>query len=426
MKYLAAVIMLGMAAVITLMPGVEPESPGTAPGSDVPPVAICPVFQVGDRSTEIAVLSSVNGQGRLSSFAAGHTTGSHEFRTGGSGAITVAAAETDAVGVAGALVEMPSDTTAAATLITGPAARAAESCADEPSPQVFISGGTTVSNSFFEIQLINPYAGEATVDLVVSSENGVESDDRFDAVTVPALSTITRDLTQIIPGRERISVSVEATRGSVLAFGRQAIDDEVALWRAVSPAQDWWLPVPPGGAIKQMIVANPEGGEIEYQVDLYGPDGLVEAHDVGAIPARGTVTVPLAAVSEEAFGVRVITTGPVVPTLRMDSPEGLAWTTASEVTAPVWLLPGAGAPPGGGGNVVVLNGGIEPVSVTVKTLTDTAVARTLDVAPEGVLVVNLVDADAYRVEATGPVVAMWTSRSDGAASSAIGIPLQDG
>lgn len=426
MKYVAVAVMLGFAAALLLLPASDPETPGAIPGANVTPVAVCPIVQLGDRGTSISVLSSVNGEGRLSSFAAGQTTGSVEFRTGGSGAVTVAAADSDAVGIAGALVEMPSDTTAAASVISGPNARAAESCADEPPARAFISGGTTVSDSFFEIELINPYAGEATVDLLVSSENGVESDDRFNAVTVPALSTITRDLTQIIPGRERISVSIEPSRGSVIAFGRQTVGDEIAMWRAVAPAQDWWLPVPPGGAIKQMLVASPEAGETEYQVDLYGPEGVVEGHDVGVIGPRGTVTVPLAAVSEDAVGVRVISTSPVVPALRIHSDQGLAWTTASEVTAPVWLLPGASAPAGGAGNIVILNGGIEPVTVTIKTLTDIALTRSLELPAEDVLVVDLVSANGYRVEATGPVVALWTSRSGEATSVAIGIPLQDG
>lgn len=426
MKYGAVVAMLALAAAIVFLPGNEPASPGAVPGTNVPPVAVCPVVQSGDRATSISVLSSVNGEGRLSSFAAGQTTGALEFRTGGSGAVTLAAADADAVGIAGALVEMPSDTTAAASLIVGPEARAAESCSGEPPARAFISGGTTASNSFFEIQLINPYAGEATVDLLVSSENGVETDSRFNAVTVPALSTITRDLTQIIPGRERISVSVESTIGSVIAYGRQTIDGEVAMWQAVAPAQDWWLPVPPGGSIKQMIVANPDAVEVDYQVDLYGPEGFVEAHDAGVITSRGTVTVPLAAVTDQAAGVRVISTAPVVPALRMDSDLGLAWTTASQVTAPVWLLPGASSPPGGSGEVVILNGGIDPVTVTIKTLTDTALARDLELEAEDVLVVNLVAADAYRVEATGPVVSLWTSGSGEASAVAIGIPVQDG
>lgn len=426
MRYLAAIVIAALAAAVMVLPPQEPVSPGAAPGVDAPPVAICPIVQLGDRTTSISILSSVNGEGRLSSFSAGETTGTVDFRTGGSGAITLPAADAGAVSTAGGLVEMPSDTTAAAATITGPESRAAESCAEAPTEVAFISGGSTISDAFFEIQLINPYAGDATVDLTVSSENGIETSEDFNAVVVPALSSISRDLTQIIPGRERLSVNIEATRGSVLGYGRQTIGGEVALWRAVAPAQEWWLPVPPGAGIKQMIISSPEAAEIEYQVDLYGPEGFVEAHDAGVIGPRGNVTVPLAAITEEAVGVRVISTGPVVPALRVDSPEGLAWTAASPVTASVWLLPGASAPAGGGGNLVILNGGIDAVEVTIKTLTDTAVSRTLEVAAEDVLVTNLVSASGYRVEATGPIVAMWTARSGEATAAAMGIPLQDG
>jgi hypothetical protein len=283
-----------------------------------------------------------------------------------------------------------------------------------------------VSGSFFEIQLINPYAGEATVDLTVTTETGIESDHRFDAVIVPPLSTITRDLTQIIPGREQISVRVDTTRGSVLTFGRQTTDGASALWRAVPAGQEWLLPVPPGGPLKRMIIATPENAEIEYQVDLFGPDGYVEGHATGVLEPRGLALVPLAAVSDGAFGVRVIATGPVVASLWMSSDQTLASTTASQVEAPVWLLPGASSPPGGSGSLVILNAGIETATVNIRTLGDQAVVRSVDVAAEGVLVEDLVAAAGYRVEASSPVVAMWTSNLGGEGTAATGIPLQDG
>lgn len=174
-----------------------------------------------------------------------------------------------------------------------------------------------------------------------------------------------------------------------------------------------------------MRIATPENAEIEYQVDLYGPEGFVEGHDTGVIDPRGSVTVPLAAVTAEASGVRVITTGPVVPILWIDSPDGLARTTASQVDAPVWLLPGASGPPGGSGAITILNSGIETVDVSITTLTDSSTVRNLQVAAEGVLVADLTAADGYRVEASGPVVALWTSTIDGAGTATMGIPLQD-
>jgi hypothetical protein len=426
MRYPAVVLMCALALAAIYMPAPERPVPGSEPGTEPPPISICPIVEIGERHTTVSVLSSVSGPGRLSSFAAGSETGAVEFRTGGSGTVTVPAQETEAVDVAGGLVEMPSESTASGVTIRGPEALAAEACADIPTGQSFISGGSTATGSFFEVQLINPYAGEAIVDLTVTTDAGIESDSRFDAVIVPALSTITRDLTQIVPGRENISVNVETTRGSVLAFGRQTTDGELALWQAVAPGLDWWLPVPAGGGLKQMHLATPEASEIEYQVDFYGPEGFVEAHASGVIDPRGDVTIPLAAVTTEAAGVRVTSTGPVVPSLRIASPSGLARTTASPVDAPVWLLPGARAPAGGSGSVVVLNSGLEPVTVTIRTLSGNSLSRSLEVAAEGVLETDLAPADGYRIEASGPVVAMWTSQLDGAGTAAIGIPLQDG
>lgn len=425
MKYVAVLLMFVFATGFAFLTPPDPPQPEQAPGTAEPPVAICPVVEVGDQSTNISVLSSVNGQGRLSAFAAGAETGSLDFRTGRSGAVTIPAEDAGGVGVTGALVEMPSETTAAASTVVGPGSLAAESCADIPTGQSFISGGSTIGDSVFAIQLINPYAGEATVELTVATEAGIESNDQFNMVIVPALSSIPLDLSEIIPGRERISVNIETTMGSVLAFGRQATDGEVALWRAVAPGEDWWLPVPRGGGTKQMVIASPEAGEIGYQVDLYGPDGLVEAHAQGVIEPRGDAVVPLAAITNEAIGLHVTTTGPVVPALRIDSPEGLAWTTASPVTAPAWLLPGARAPRGGSGSLVVLNAGIEPVTVSIRSLAEQTIVRDLEVNAEGVLVTSLSGANGYRVEATGPIVTLWTSQREGAGSAAIGIPLRD-
>lgn len=426
MKYVVAGAMVLLAVATALLPAVDPAEPEPAPATEAPPLAICPLVESGETHTEVSVLSSVNGEGRLTAFSAGEATGVLEFRTGGSGAVTVPAAEADAVSIAGGLIEMPSETTAAGVLTTGPDSRAAESCADIPTGQAFIAGGSTVTGSSFEIQLINPYAGQATVDLTVATDAGVEADDRFNAVIVPALSSITLDLTQIIPGREAISARIETRRGSVLAFGRQRIEGRTALWRAVAPGQDWWLPVPQGGGTKQMRIANSGSAEIEYQVDLYGPDGFVEGHDTGVIGARGSVTVPLAAVTSEAAGVRVVTAGPVVPLLWIDSPQGLARTAASSVDAGTWLLPGASSPPGGSGSVTILNSGIETVTVSIRSLSDNSIVRDLEVGAEGVLVTDLVSADGYRIEASGPIVALWTSSNDGAGTVAMGIPLQDG
>ncbi|HEX6220657.1 MAG TPA: DUF5719 family protein, partial [Acidimicrobiia bacterium] len=283
MRYVAALVMIALAGAAMLLPTTEAAEPGPNPATESPPISTCPLVAGSGRSTEIAVLSSVNGQGRVSSFSSGEETGSLDFRTGSSGSVTIDAAEAGAVGTSAGLVEMPSATTAAGVLTLGETARSAESCADIPTGQAFLSGGSTAGGVAFEIQLLNPYAGEASAQLTVTTDAGIESDERFDAVRVPALSTVTLNMTEIIPGREEISVNVEITSGSALAVGRQTIEGRTALWRAVEPAQNWWLPIPEGGATKQLLLATPTNSEVEYQIDYYGTDGFQEAFEAGVI-----------------------------------------------------------------------------------------------------------------------------------------------
>ncbi len=427
MRYVALIVMIGLAVSASLLPTPDQPEPGPEPSAAVPPVSICPVVEGGGRETNVSVLSSVDGVGRITTFVAGAEVGALDFRTGGSGSVTVPASETGAVGAAAALIEKPTETTAAGVVTSSPTSVAAESCADSAPTQSFISGGSTAGESTFEMQLMNPYAGEAVVDMTVTTEAGIESDSRFDAVVVPALTSITMDLSQIIPGREWISVNIETSRGSVLSVGRQISGGEIAILRAVAPDQDWWLPVPAGDEARELLIVSPTNSEIQYQVDLYGPQGLEEAMESGVLPARGRVGIPLSVVTSEAIGVRVISTGPVVAALWISSEEGgLAATTGSTIDSPAWLLPGASGPPGGEGSLVVLNSGIEPVAVRVRSLAEDSRVGDFEIAPEDLLTVGLIPADGYLVEATGPVVALWTSHVAGGRSAAIGIPVQDG
>lgn len=430
MRFVAVVVMFGLAIAATLLPAPETAEFDPSPGTVTSPVSICPIVAGGGRSTDIAILSSINGAGRISTFSAGTETGSLDFRTGGSGSVVVPATDAGAIGVSGALIEMPSETTVSGVHISGSEARAAESCADIPTGQSFLSGGSTAGGAVFEIQLLNPYAGEAVLELTVTTDAGIESNERFDSVIVPPLSTLSLNMADIIPGREVISVDIETLRGSALAVGRQTIDGEIAIWRAVEPGQDWWLPVPEGGATKQLMIATPANTPVEYQVDLYQPgaegETYQESFQTGTLEARGQTRVDLAAITPEAVGVHVISTGPVVAALWIDSETGMAATTASPVDAPVWMLPGAFAPPGGSGSLVVLNSGVDDVTVSVRSLQENSLARDFELAAERVLTVPLVAADGYRVESTGPVVALWTSEIGGVGTAAIGIPVQDG
>jgi Family of unknown function (DUF5719) len=430
MRWFAVLVIAALAAAVTVLPERSPQGLDDAPARVRPPVATCPLVEEGDRTTALSVVSSVDGPGRLSGFAAGSIVGEQDFSTGVTGSVTISAVDVGAVGDAtGGLVEMPSEATSAGVVVQGPSSLAAEACEDVVTDEAFVSGGSTTNSEDFELQILNPFAGNAIVDLTVTTDAGIESDDRFDSVVVPASSVKTLDFGEIVPGRSFISVDLDTTQGAVLAVARQTSGDELAIWRAVEPAQEWWLPVPPGGDTKELLLSTPANTEIEYQIDLYGPGGLVEeyqgAGQSASLPAHGVARVSLTADTTDAVGVRVFSTGPVVPTLWMQSDSGLAVTTASEVQATTWLLPGAGVRPGGSAAAVILNAGVDPADVAVRSIREDSVVTDFSVGPESTIVVNLVNADGYRVESTNPVVVLWVANVPGAGSASIGIPIED-
>lgn len=425
MKFAAVLAMSALTLGLVFLPGPEQPAPGTAPGIAPPPLSICPLVESGERHTRVSVLSTYNGTGRLSAFAAGRAIGSTEFSTGGSGAVTLDAADVSAVGVTGGLVELPSDATVSGVTVSGPDSIATEGCADAPSAVTYIGGGTTAQGASFQIQLLNPYAGEAVVDLEVVTDTGIETDTRFQSVVVPALSTIGLDMGEIISGRQFITAGLETIRGSVLAVGIQSKDGESSLWRAVEPGLDWWLPVP-GSVESKLLIGNATVSDVDYQVDFYGPEGLVEGFESGTLDGRGETAINLSATEDGPTAVRVITSGDVVASLSVDDETGLAMTTGSPVDATSWLLPGASLPPGGAASLLVLNAGLDQVTMSVRTLTRPALVREVELAPDSVIAIDLTAADGYRVDASGPVVALWTSQVGMARSLAIGIPLQDG
>ena len=425
MRYLVLALIVALAALAALLPASDAPSSASSVDAMEPSLAVCAIEEGSGRTTSIAVLSTVNGPGRLTAFAGGRST-DVEFETGASGSETIALVDVAAVGTVGGLVEMPVATSAAGAVVTGSESMSAEACAGMPAAQVFISGGSTISGETFELHLMNPYAGEAVVELVVVSEAGIESNDRFESVVVPPLSSLVVDMTGLIPGRETLSITIETVEGNVLAVGRQGHGGESAVWNAVPPAQDWFIPVPEGPGPKMLLIGTPSNRQVEYQVDFYGPDGLEEGFEVGSLDPRGREVVLLAAFSEATSGVRVISTGPVVPTLWIDSEMGLAVTSGSTVEASRWMLPGAAPPAGGWATLVIMNSGIEDTTVSIRPLRENTRLRNLVVASDSVVEIGLAAADGHLVESTGPIVVLWTARRDHAGSASIGVPINDG
>ena len=425
MRYLVLLLAISLAVTAVLMPAPEDPPLDPAAGVEEPAVAVCSVQEGSGRSTNVAILSTIDGPTELTLFTAGESAGTLTTSTGSSGSTVLPVSDVAAVGTVGGLIEMPNASSTAGVVVRGGTSLMSEACVSVPHPQVFLTGGSTVSGEFSSLQLMNPYAGEAIVSLRVTSEAGVESNDRFNSVVVPPRSSRIIPFNELIPGRERLSVALDTVEGRVIAVAEQGVDAESSIWNAVPPAQDWFLPIPSGEPSRMLLIGTPSAIDVDYQVDFYGPDGLEEALITGVLPSGGQAEIDLDEISQETSAVRVIATSPVVPTLRFDSTEGFATTSGSPVQANRWMLPGASALEDGWANVVILNASIEDSTVSVRPLRDNSVVRDISLPSDQVVELALEMADGYLVESTSPVVVLWAGRSPSAASLAMGVPLSD-
>jgi hypothetical protein len=303
-----------------------------------------------------------------------------------------------------------------------------ESCSSVGAASSFLSGGTTAEQRSFEVHLMNPYAGEAVVDLTVTSEVGIESNDLLRSLIVPAASSVIVDMTALLPGRERLSVRIDSSAGRVFAIGRQTGVADTAVWNAVPGATDWLVPVPSLTPPAQLRVGNPSAQEVDFQVDVYGSAGLEEAVISDRVEANGEAVIDLSTLLEGASvqGVRVISTSPVVPTVWFEDQASIAVTSGGTEAASRWLLAGSALPGLESQRVVLLNPGLEDASVIIHSLRAARAQRTVVVPAQTVIELALEPADGFLLEASVPIVGLLSLSGQGSSAVSIGAPLADG
>jgi hypothetical protein len=427
-RALFALTLAALAATVLIIPVLDPPETDPVSAIDPPPVAVCPVEEGSGRSTTVGIASSVNGEGRLTAFAGGAPVGSTQFSTGASGSAAVALAEVAALGTAAGLAELPGPQSAAGSLLLGAESVAVESCVATPVQQTLLAGGATVSDEQYQVHLMNPYAGEALVDLIVQSESGLETAPMLRGISVPSRSSVLIDLTEVLPGRETLSITVEAVSGSVMAAGRYGVGVDVALWHSVAPALDWYVPVPASGAAADLVISTGVSADVEYQLDVYGPEGVVEAFQEGVVPGRGVAVVSLAELGfEVASAMRVVSTQPIAVFLRTKTEAGVAITSGATAPASRWLLPAAGLAPGNTGSTVILNAGLDDATVVVTAHREQSAAEQYVVAAGTVLEVDPIEgnANAYSVRGEGSLVALFVTTTPTGTAYSIGVPIPD-
>jgi hypothetical protein len=196
----------------------------------------------------------------------------------------------------------------------------------------------------------------------------------------------------------------------------------------MEPASEWWLAVPAApAASRSLMVATDSPLDVEYRVDIWGPDGLTEGYQSGVIPASTHVTVPLDELAGEALGVRVVASAPVATAL-VARGEGLrAVTAATPEPGGRWLLAGPGSAPEASATVWVFNPGDQPAEVTLRPLGGgNSFSRSVE--PGAVAAIQLSGTGTAGVLAVGSsdLVVGWSSQRGAALSLGSGVAFDAG
>jgi hypothetical protein len=277
-------------------------------------------------------------------------------------------------------------------------------CATEPGTQWFLPVGTTVAGAQQWLTLFNPFGDDATVDVVFDTSNGRREPEQLTGFTVPRRSRVSVPVHDFIFREERVSTTVRARSGRIVAEQSLEIVEDGAgtslSLGAVAAAPTWVLPGgrAASGTGRRLVVMNPGDVDVDVDVRALTNDGTIVEPQVVHVPRRSaadfdvTGLVPsgvTAAFVVETGSARGVVVGDfltyddveVDDTVVGDIATTLGVSRAAQSWAFATTLGDAPA-----ARILVANPGLEPATVDVQVLVagDAEVperGRQLEVAP---------------------------------------------
>lgn len=423
-RWFVAILAVGILVAGWAMTPVAPSEPAELilrePAAT--PTVVCPVTVERSSDGTIRIGSTSVTPVRLTFAQRGEVTADLSETVGSAGGLAVPYDDLGVGGRAGALLEYVADATAAASVSTGEAGVAAADCTPLTRSTSMLVGGSTANGQSLDLLLVNPYGSDAVVEVLSASEEGLDSADELSAVTVPARSSVVADVADLLPLRNRLSMTVTATRGLVHAFLVGGGGDRVEIEQA-APAPQWVVPVPRvEGNTATLVIATASPVDITVAVDGRA-DGAASADlFTGTVPARGQVEIPIP--DDPAVDLaEVFADGPVVAAIVTEGDAGRGVANAVPLAESEWLMPGAGDP---GGVAWVAVPGDADATLEFRSLSESGTSFTETVPAGRTTAVRLRPQEiGYFVRADVPVAIIWSVSDDTGIglASAVSVPV---
>jgi hypothetical protein len=138
-------------------------------------------------------------------------------------------------------------------------------CASRASATWYLPWGMTTTGQTLRLALLNPFPGDAVIDITFDTEDGYRSPENFQSLLVPAHRLVVLNIEDVVTRRQRVSTRIVARSGRLVvdqlqtvggSEGGQAIDLTPG---APSPAVGWYFAdgrVDPG-TVERFVVFNP-------------------------------------------------------------------------------------------------------------------------------------------------------------------------
>ncbi len=317
--------------------------------------------------------------------------------------------ELGAAGAVGVLVELPSIDAAAGASGIGAGGLWATTCTPPATRSIAIAGGSTGTGETLDLVISNPYAQDAVVEVVGSSEVGVDSASSLEEIIVPARTTVSRSLDAELDLRRSLTTRLVVTRGAIHAAYVQRADGDVAIIEGVEPSADWWLPIIPieETTTHRITVVSDSAQPVSVQIDRYTAEGVEEAVRSFSIEPMMQIDIPAEEFGEPPLGLRISADGPIAVTM-VAAGEGVrSGSPALPAIGTDWLVPGAGDI---GGAVWVTNPGDVAAELVLQPLAPDTPARAATVEPGETARISIDRlGSGHLVRSTSPVVMLWSS-----------------
>ncbi|HLM65686.1 MAG TPA: DUF5719 family protein [Acidimicrobiales bacterium] len=169
--------------------------------------------------------------------------------------------------------------------VEGPKGRDVGACASTAAPEWHLAWGATTRDARELLVLFNPFPSAATVDIVLTTDDGIRQPVRYQGLPVPGGGVVGLDVGDDVTRKEQVALSVRTRSGSIVVEQLQQFDGSgrhetrgLAVVLAVpQPLEAWGFATGRlgGGRREQIVVYNPtdERAEVDVSVRPSGGDG---------------------------------------------------------------------------------------------------------------------------------------------------------